>query len=285
MGRKKIYLTSGEKQRAYRERAKRNAILQDKVLRFETARSQLVLELFPGAGLFGRAFRELGFCVVRGDDILYGGDVREMHLPPGRFDGIIGGAPCQFASRAAVMGTKAENLIPEFVRLVDEAKPTWAVMENVREAAAYAPAWNRVFLRDWDCGGLTHRSRGFWFYGLPAARKPPKRPGNPAYAVLASNWNHRGYSANGTMKNSHRHLTPWEAARLQGFPDLADKLIEKQPGWKKSSGVYAGVSLSSRHCLATHMLGNGVPHALGEYVANHILDQILMANFGVERTA
>lgn len=56
---------------------------------------QLVLSLFPGIGLIDRAFEEQGFVVVRGPDVLWGGDIRNFHPPAGKFDGVIGGPPCQ----------------------------------------------------------------------------------------------------------------------------------------------------------------------------------------------
>lgn len=100
----------------------------------------LVLSLFPGIGLLDRAFEEEGFCVVRGPDVLWGGDVRRFHPPAGRFDGVIGGPPCQAFSglvrlvRANGHEVRFGNLIPEFERVITEAQPDWFVMENVREA-------------------------------------------------------------------------------------------------------------------------------------------------------
>lgn len=64
--------------------------------------ASLVLSLFPGIGLLDMAFCEEGFCVVRGPDLLWGGDIRKFHPPAGRFDGVIGGPPCQFAIARAV---------------------------------------------------------------------------------------------------------------------------------------------------------------------------------------
>jgi DNA (cytosine-5)-methyltransferase 1 len=100
----------------------------------------LVLSLFPGIGLLDMAFEEEGFCVVRGPDPLWGGDVRSFHVPAGRFEGIIGGPPCQPFSqlvhmvRANGFEPKHENLIPEYERIVSEAQPSWFVMEEVRAA-------------------------------------------------------------------------------------------------------------------------------------------------------
>ena len=99
----------------------------------------LVLSIFPGIGLLDRAFEEEGFTVVRGPDLLWGGDIKKFHLPPEKFDGVIGGPPCQCFSRLVAIikhnGYKlGENLIPEFERVVFEAQPQWFVMENVRGA-------------------------------------------------------------------------------------------------------------------------------------------------------
>lgn len=102
---------------------------------------RLVLSLFPGIGLLDRAFEAEGFTIVRGPDLLWGGDVKTFHPPAGVFDGVIGGPPCKAWSRLAnlvrvVHGPEsvAEDLIPEFVRVVAEAAPAWFLSENVSEA-------------------------------------------------------------------------------------------------------------------------------------------------------
>ena len=132
---------------------------------------QLVLSLFPGIGLLDRAFEEEGFCVVRGPDLLWGGDIKRFHPPAGRFDGVIGGPPCQAFSRLRHMVKAngyetAPNLIPEFERCVNEAAPLWFLMENVQDApdpevAGYF-GW-REFIRDVWVGGETNRLRKFYF--------------------------------------------------------------------------------------------------------------------------
>lgn len=105
-----------------------------------TATHGLVLSLFPGIGLLDRAFQEEGFCVVRGPDVLWGGDIRTFSPPAGRFEGMIGGPPCQaFSSLANLVRARGceprfGNLIPEFERVVREGAPRWFLMENVRQA-------------------------------------------------------------------------------------------------------------------------------------------------------
>jgi len=98
---------------------------------------QLVLSLFPGIDLLGYAFKREGFCVTQGGDVIFGGDIRDEHYPAGRFDGVIGGPPCQmFSSLADIVRQRGHqpefgNLIPEFERVISESEPQWFLMENV----------------------------------------------------------------------------------------------------------------------------------------------------------
>jgi DNA (cytosine-5)-methyltransferase 1 len=139
----------------------------------------LVLSLFPGIGLLDAAFEAEGFCVVRGPDLLWGGDVKAFNPPSGRFDGVIGGPPCQqFSSfRFLVMATYGKlkpNLIPEFERIVSAADPHWFLMENVPAAPlpAMSDDWalQPILLRDCWVGGETSRCRRFTF-GAKGARR------------------------------------------------------------------------------------------------------------------
>lgn len=97
------------------------------------AKSQLILSIFPGIGLFDRAFEEQGFCVVRGPDLLWGGDIRQFHPPANIFWGVIGGPPCQDFSRMRRKKPTGYGLemLDEFTRVVTEASPEWWLMENV----------------------------------------------------------------------------------------------------------------------------------------------------------
>ena len=52
---------------------------------------QLVLSLFPGIDALGRAFSLVGYSVVLGPDLLWDSAIETFHVPPGRFDGVIGG--------------------------------------------------------------------------------------------------------------------------------------------------------------------------------------------------
>jgi DNA (cytosine-5)-methyltransferase 1 len=143
--------------------------------------NQLVLSLFPGMDLLGMAFEMEGFTVVKGPDILMGGDIRNWHSIDGKFDGVIGGPPCKPFSNAISGAGGSEfatqgNLIPEFERIVMESKPTWYVMENVKKAPipftnsgywydctdnAYLICKSYNLLDAWECGSSQHRIRRF----------------------------------------------------------------------------------------------------------------------------
>lgn len=139
----------------------------------------LVLSLFPGIGLLDHAFELEGFCVVRGPDVLWGGDVRRFHPPAGRFDGVIGGPPCQIFSALRhlnpLAGQRQGNLIPEFERVVEEAGPVWFLMENVPDAPVpqvrgYWPSRSTKLNNRW-LGEAQDRTRRFSF-GMRADAYP-----------------------------------------------------------------------------------------------------------------
>lgn len=131
----------------------------------------LVLSLFPGIGLLDMAFDEAGFCVVRGPDLIWGGDVLRFHPPAGKFDGVIGGDPCQAHSQLrhiveANGFTVADDMTPEYERIVSEAQPEWFLRENVPRAPIPCPAGyvvDAVIVSDHWVGGTTERERRFCF--------------------------------------------------------------------------------------------------------------------------
>ena len=100
---------------------------------FSGGPSQLVLSLFSGIGLLDSGFESHGFCVVAGPEKILGGDVRDFQALPGRFDGIIGGSPCQDFSKARRTPPTGYGLemLSEFVRIVTEVQPRWFLLENV----------------------------------------------------------------------------------------------------------------------------------------------------------
>ncbi len=128
----------------------------------------LVLSLFPGIDLLGRGFEQEGFCVVRGPDLLWGGDIRSFNPPAFVFDGVIGGSPCQDfskARRSAPTGYGAE-MLSEFVRVVGMANPGWWLLENVPtvpDVSVEGHSVQRFDLNARECGMAQSRLRHFQF--------------------------------------------------------------------------------------------------------------------------
>lgn len=145
------------------------------------AQSHLVLSLFPGIGLLDRGFEDAGFCVVRGPDLIFGGDVRKFHACPSQFTGIIGGPPCQNFSTVNRKRDSAGGmeLVNEYLRIVTEAQPDWWLMENVPGSpdltvTELVPEGYRVQLFTLDAshvGSEQHRLRKFHFGHRPGTRE------------------------------------------------------------------------------------------------------------------
>jgi DNA (cytosine-5)-methyltransferase 1 len=243
---------------------------------------QLVLSLFPGIGLMDMAFESEGFVVVRGPDLLWGGDIRTFHPPAGRFEGVIGGPPCQAFSRLRHLVEHngyqvAANLIPEFERCVGEALPDWFLMENVPAAPGpiidgYGVASSLV--RDVHVGGATSRQRRFSFGRRAVLPRPlfvellALHSTQPEPAVCASGGaapvpvriggsgkEKRTFTAGRTGASAMRFKTQGyyrDALKAQGLPDdfLAD----------------APFTVAGK----IKCIGNGVPLALGLAIARAV---------------
>lgn len=184
----------------------------------------LVLSLFPGADLFGMAFEREGFCVVRGPDIMLGGDIKNFHAVPGRFDVVVGGPPCQQFSSAVVGNLdQQENLIPEFERVIFEANPTVWVMENVENAPIPARTnWSAV-LDAHAFGANQHRKRRFSsnidLYAMLAQYTIPeeKREKDPWPPVLASEYKMGAAGGRGAGRKVKRRMTIEEVNLAMGL--------------------------------------------------------------------
>ena len=149
--------------------------------------SQLILSLFPGIDLLGKGFEEQGYSVVRGPDILFGGDIREFHAPAGKFDGIIGAPPYtdfSNAGRSEPTGYSLE-MIAEYVRIVEEAQPQWWLMEisaRVPDVRIADYSHQHLDINARELGSEQNRHRHFQFghrdghlISIPRTRKSTAR--------------------------------------------------------------------------------------------------------------
>lgn len=208
--------------------------------------NNLVLSIFPGIDLFGMAFEEEGYCVVRGPDLLWGGDIHNFHPPAGVFAGVIGGPPCKGDSNLAYLNGKAgETMAPEYFRVVDEAKPDWWVMEAVKKYKApyvlrLSPRW---------LGEKQSRVRYFHsnlnleqFVEVSLFEHPIYK-----YCVRASNRTGK----KGTIRHGESSYHFKEMCELQGLPEGFEL-----PGFTMD-GKYQAV-------------GNGVPLSMGRRIAKAV---------------
>lgn len=218
--------------------------------------SPLVLSLFPGIGLLDMAFEAEGFCVVRGPDLLWGGDVRSFHPPAGRFDGLIGGPPCQVHSPIGAVNrarwgdtSVMPDLIPEFTRVLKETRPRWWVMENSPHAYAPVVGTARVLIDNAALGQPQRRLRAFWsnlslVVDLPALVPPCAGTERTVSWKGSVDW--KGSRA----KERSRGLS--DMLELQGFP----------------RGMLDGSPLTVDG--AKKAVGNGVPLPMGRAIARAV---------------
>lgn len=215
--------------------------------------NRLILSLFPGIGLLDRAFEECGFCVVRGPDTLWGGDIRQFHPPAGVFWGIIGGPPCQdFSSlrRSAPTGNGLE-MLEQYGRVTLEVKPEWWLLENVARVPTVTKLRGHIFAelghsytvqridvnQGWYCDVTRLRHIQF---GSKSGRllDIPRKTLNGDYHGAA-------------VANDDRPFT--ELCRLQGLPDGFDL-----PPFLASEKKRA--------------VGNGVPLPMGKALAQAVIE-------------
>lgn len=212
---------------------------------------QLVLSLFPGIGLLDMAFEMEGFCVVRGPDVLWGGDIRNFHPPAGKFDGVIGGPPCKGESKLAHLNGKAGvTMRDEFCRVVEEAAPIWWVMEAVKQHndLPMLDMKNPYLLTPRWLGEKQSRRR--WFHSNVSIANYVEtevfEPQEFKYAVLAG---HGGKE--GTVVRRMATYSWDEMCELQGLPEGFDL-----PGFTRQGKREA--------------VGNGVPIAMGRAIAKAV---------------
>lgn len=233
----------------------------------------LVLSLFPGIGLLDQAFEEEGFCVVRGPDILWGGDIHDFHPSHQRFEGIIGGPPCQAHSRMGRLNSRAVDLIPEFERCVREAEPCWFLMENVPDAPTPSSLslesggdyrLQRLTMDNRWVGGVQRRQRSFTFgaHRLRAYFRlevpdvgPELEEYSPTVLASGSVWNPDAPGQPGRKRGRAERSLSNETfrtnVRLQGLEDGFDL-----PGFTIEAKIKA--------------VGNGVPLPMGRAIARAV---------------
>ena len=250
----------------------------------------LVLSLFPGIGLLDMAFEEEGFTVVRGPDLLWGGDIKKFHPPAGRFDGVIGGPPCQLFSQMRFIqplaGKKHGNLIPEFERVVSECRPSWFIMENVRDAPLpNVSGYQRrdELIKDVWVGGETMRLRRFTFGSRQEGRADKFHIDTlalhcttPEVSALAGGGGRLvpvRIGGSGKPKKQYGNSGPRTALGRGGSAKMRLPELLRQQGLPPGFLEEAPFSVTGK----CKMLGNGVPLPMGRAVAKAVKRAIAKA--------
>ena len=211
---------------------------------------ELILSTFPGIDLFGRGFEAEGFSVVRGPDLMWGGDIRTFNVPSDRFDGVIGGSPCQdFSSSNRNPTGYSLEMLGEFERVIRCARPAWFVLENVPRVPNISIdgySIQRIDLNARECGMRQSRLRHFQFGSRDGTVIIPERVvpvGSPLKIALASEGN----------KADRRSWADF--CELQGLPR----------DFKLPS-----MSIAEKY----KAVGNGVPIPMGRVIARAVTARI-----------
>jgi DNA (cytosine-5)-methyltransferase 1 len=233
----------------------------------------LVLSLFPGIGLLDMAFEEEGYCVVRGPDVLWGGDIHRFSPPAGVFRLVIGGPPCQDftplagINRALGRQPKYGNLIPEFARVVGEAQPDAWLLENVERAPAAVICGYRtseVVLDNRWLGAEQARRRRFTFGSRDGSRlviNDVVALENPVYeSAVTSTTGYLLGNGNGYWKRPAAAERQREASRRP-----VSRLAELQGLSPDFLGDAPFTDMGKRRVIA-----NGVPLPMGRAIARAV---------------
>jgi DNA (cytosine-5)-methyltransferase 1 len=208
----------------------------------------LLLSIFPGIDLLGRAFESEGHCVVRGPDLIWGGDIRTFTPPSGVFHGVIGGSPCQDFSklRRSPPTGYGMAMLAEFSRVVGAAAPAWYLLENVPGVPTISiPGYQgqRFDLRGTEVGMTQRRLRHFQYgyrsgamLALPRVNAPSGEMAPVCTASEGSRSNRRNWG---------------EFCASMGLP---------------SDFALPGMSIEARY----RAVGNGVPLPMGQFIARAI---------------
>lgn len=208
---------------------------------------ELVLSLFPGIDLLGRGFESAGFAVVRGPDLMWDQFIEDFHIPSRRFDGIIGGPPCQNYSDAnrRRRTDEGDRLVRHFLRTIEESLPAWWLMENVRNVPNVridGYRIQRLDLTDAECGGKQRRLRHIQFGSLDGSKIRPMRT------------------------KGNRPVTPAVLCRMNGEHDRHSRRLDRQ------GTPYLPLRALTRTARA-RAVGNAVPWCVAQTLALAVRDR------------
>lgn len=212
--------------------------------------TDLVLSLFPGIDVLGRGFEASGFCVVRGPDTILDQRIEDFRGVAGKFDGVIGGPPCQNYSTLNRHRDldEGDRLLREFLRVVDECRPEWWLMENVPQVpdVRIDPyRVQRIPICDYECGGRQRRLRHVQFGSRTGDVIRPVRTKSVGRVTPAL-----------TTKPRGGHDRPARRCAAQGIPGLRLRSLTKTARYR---AIGNAVPLRMATALA-QAVGDRGPH-------------------------
>lgn len=127
-----------------------------------------------------------------------GGDVRKFHPPSGRFDGVIGGPPCQrFSPLSNIVRKKhgedsvAPDLFPEYQRVIGETQPEVVVpFEITRRLVPLQSSFRGANRSSWTIGRGASRSTAGAACGATGRGPGAGATPGPLGASFATSRNH-----------------------------------------------------------------------------------------------
>ena len=208
----------------------------------------LILSTFTGLGLLDSGFKKNGFCTVSAGDIMWAQNICDFTGVKGKFDGVIGGSPCQDFSKARRVPPSGNGLamIEQFKRIVLECAPAFYLLENVPAVPdVIVPGfkWQRFGLCPTMLGYSQRRLRHFQ-YGY--------RTGS--FLQLDNMLSIE--TKNSTVLASDTSISFQKACELQGIENVSD---------------LSAFTVKNRYKL----VGNGVHVGVAEYVARKIKEALM----------
>ena len=202
-----------------------------------------MLSLFCGIDGLGLGFERHGFCVVQAQDKITGGDICRFNAVSGMCEGVIAGPPCQGFSglnRHRKERNYSHDMIEETVRVIKQARPKWALIENVLGVPdIHIDGYERQkFHLDYAWFSEYSRMRVFQFFSNEGVRLNPMH----------------GKRADGALRGA---LTCGENLGVEMMRDIQ--------GFPKSHKLPAFTMTAKKRAY-----GNAVPVPMAEYIAGLI---------------
>jgi DNA (cytosine-5)-methyltransferase 1 len=167
-------------------------------------------------------------------------DIREVSLPVGQFDVLCGGFPCQDVSVAYSTGPKQSilgersGLWFEYLRLIQEGKPNWVIIENVEAlrnqglaiilqqlaALGYDAEWHVI--PAWAVG-KPHSRKRLWIIAHAASHRLQRVQPFPLQGLRNVSWLENGRVAQNFLLRRDP-AAPMLIGRGHGIPDYVDRI-------------------------------------------------------------